>query len=82
MKYMKYFAGCALAVGLLAAGTPVASAQDWRNEHQMQDQYGNSYYRQESPNGYYNGSGYNNSYGYTNTYDRLEELQEHIGLVP
>jgi hypothetical protein len=31
MKYAKYFAGFALAVGLLAAGTPTASAQDyWR----------------------------------------------------
>ncbi len=30
MKYTKYFAGFALAVGLLAAGTTTASAQDWR----------------------------------------------------
>ena len=78
MKYTKYFAGCALALGLLAAGTPTASAQDWRYEHQTQDQYENPYYRQDNRNGYYNGHGYNNSYGNTNTYDRIEELQEHI----
>ena len=29
MRYTKYFAGFALAVGLLAAGTPTASAQDY-----------------------------------------------------
>ena len=29
MKYTKYFAGFALAVGLLAAGTSTASAQDY-----------------------------------------------------
>ena len=78
MKYTNYFAGCALAVGLLAAGTPTVSAQDWRYEHQMQDQYGNPYYRQDNRDGYNNAYGYNNSYGYTNTYDRIEELQEHI----
>jgi hypothetical protein len=38
MKYTKYFAGFALAVGLLAAGTPTASAQDWRyRDYQRQD---------------------------------------------
>jgi hypothetical protein len=31
MKYTKYFAGFALAVGLLAAGTPTASAQGYEN---------------------------------------------------
>lgn len=31
MKYTKYFAGFALAVGLLAAGAPTASAQSWGN---------------------------------------------------
>jgi hypothetical protein len=30
MKYTKYFAGFALAVGLLAAGTTPASAQEYR----------------------------------------------------
>jgi len=30
MKYAKYFAGFALAVGLLAAGTSTASAQGYR----------------------------------------------------
>ena len=30
MKFAKYFAGFALAAGLLAAGTTTASAQDWR----------------------------------------------------
>jgi hypothetical protein len=30
MKYAKYLTGFALAVGLLAAGTTTASAQDWR----------------------------------------------------
>jgi hypothetical protein len=78
MKYTRYFAGCALAVGLFAAGTRTASAQDWRYEHQTQDQYGNPYYRQDNGNGYYNAYGYNNSNGYTNTYDRIEELQQHI----
>jgi hypothetical protein len=58
MKYTKYFAGCALAVGLLAAGTPTASAQDWCYRHQVQDPYGNPYYRQD------NRKGYNDSYGY------------------
>src|SRR5690242_16991259 len=33
MKYTKYFAGFALAVGLLAAGTTTASAQDWRGRN-------------------------------------------------
>ena len=77
MNYTKYFAGCALAVGLLAAGTPTASAQDWRYQN-YRDQYGNPYYRQDNRNGYYNSYSYNNAYGYTNTYDRIEELQEHI----
>jgi hypothetical protein len=74
----KYFAGCALAVGLLTAGIPTASAQEWRYQRQVQDQYGNPYYRQGNQNGYYNDYGPSNSYGYTNTYDRIEELQEHI----
>lgn len=69
MNYSKYFAGCVLAVGLLAAGTPTASAQDWRYQN-YRDQYGNPYYRQDNL--------YNKAYGYTNTYDRIEELQEHI----
>jgi len=30
MKFAKYFAGFALAAGLLADGTTTASAQDWR----------------------------------------------------
>jgi hypothetical protein len=39
MRYTKYFAGFALAVGLLAAGTTTASAQEyWGNRaHQRQD---------------------------------------------
>ena len=78
MNYTKYFAGCALAVGLLAADTPTASAQDWRYEHQSQDQYGNPYYRQDYRNGYPNAYGYSNAYGSGNRYDRMEELQEHI----
>jgi hypothetical protein len=73
MKYTKYIAGCALAVGLLAATTPTASAQDWRDQRQVQNQYGNPYYGQYARNGY------NNAYDYTNSYDRREELQEHIG---
>jgi hypothetical protein len=72
MNYTKYFAGCALAVGLLAAGTPTASAQDWRYEHQFQDQYGNPYYRQDMRDSY------NNAYAYRNSYDRREELEQHI----
>ena len=72
MNYTKYFAGCALALGLLAAGTPTASAEDWRYQHQAQDQYGNPYYRQDMRDGY------NNAYGYTNSYDRREELEQHI----
>ena len=72
MNYTKYFAGCALAVGLLVAGTPTASAQDWRYQHQIQDQYGNPYYRQDMRDAY------NNAYGYRNSYDRREELEEHI----
>jgi hypothetical protein len=78
MQCMKYFAGCTLAVGLLAAGTSTASAQDWRYQHQVQDQYGNPYYRQDDRNGYSNAFDYNNAYGYSNSYDRIEELQEHI----
>jgi hypothetical protein len=77
MKYTKYFAGCALAVGLLAAGTPTASAQDWGYRHQVQDPYGNPHYRQDNRNGYNNSYGYT-AYGYNNRYDRMEELQEHI----
>ena len=76
MNYPKYFAGCMLAVGLFAAGTPTASAQDWR--YQYRDRYGNPSYRQDTRNGYYNSYGYNNAYAYTNTYDSIEELQEHI----
>jgi len=72
MKSTKYIAGCALALGLLAAGTPIASAQDWRYQRQIPNQYGNPYYRQYTPNGY------NNRYDYTNSYDRREELEEHI----
>jgi hypothetical protein len=34
MKFTRYFAGFALAVGLLAAGTTTASAQDWRYARQ------------------------------------------------
>ena len=72
MNYTKYFAGCALAVGLLAAGTPTASAQDWRYQHQFQNQYGNQYYRQDMRDGY------NNAYAYLNSYDRRAELRQHI----
>ena len=75
MSYRKYFGACVLVLGLLALGTPIASAQDWHSPYR--DQYGNPYYRQENRNGpYYNAYGYNNVY--TNTYDRIEELQEHI----
>jgi hypothetical protein len=63
MKYTKYFAGCALAVGLFAAGIPAASAQV---------QYGNPYYRQDDRNRYSGG------YRSGNSYDRIEELQQHI----
>jgi hypothetical protein len=69
MNYTKYFAGCALAVGLLAVGAPTASAQDWRYQHQFQDQYG---YRQDMRDSY------NNAYAYPNTYDRREELEQHM----
>ena len=78
MQCMRYFAGCALAVGLLAAGTPTASAQDWRYQQQVQNQYGNPSYRQDNRNGYSNAYDYNNAYGYGNSYDRIEELQVHI----
>src|SRR4051794_1092157 len=78
MNYIKYFAGCALALGLLAAGTPTASAQGWRYQYQGQDQYGNPNYRPYYGNGYDSPGGYGNAYGYSNTYDRTEELQEHI----
>lgn len=71
MNYTKYFVGCALAVGLLAAGTPIASAQDWSYEHQFQDQHGNPYYRQNMRDSY-------NAYAYRNSYDRREELEQHI----
>jgi hypothetical protein len=37
MKYTKYFAGFALAVGLLAAGTRTASAQEYGRTYQRQD---------------------------------------------
>jgi len=76
MNYARYFAGCVLAVGLLAAGTPTASAQDWR--YQYRDRYGNSSYRQDTRNGHYNSYGYNSAFGYTNNYDAIEELQKHI----
>ena len=72
MTYIKYFAGCALGVGLLAAGAPTASAQDWRYQYQVQDQYGNPIYRPNYSNGY------NSPYSDGNIYDRTEELQEHI----
>jgi hypothetical protein len=72
MNYTKYFAGCALAVGLLAAGTPTASAQDWRYQRQFQDQHSNPYYRQDMRDSY------NNPYAYRNSYDRREELEQHI----
>ena len=78
MKYTKYFAGFALGVGLLAAGTLTASAQDWRYERPVQEQYGNRYYRQDYTNGYNTAYGYNNAYGYGNRYERVEELQEDI----
>jgi hypothetical protein len=66
MSRTKYFAGFALATGLLIAGAPIASAQDWRYQQQVQDRYGNPYYRQDERN------------GYSNSYDRREELEEHI----
>ena len=72
MNYTKYFAGCALAVGLLAAGTPTASAQDWRYQRQFQDQHSNPYHRQDMRDSY------NNPYAYRNSYDRREELEQHI----
>jgi hypothetical protein len=72
MNYTKIFTGCALAVGLLAADTPTASAQDWRYQNQAQDQYGNPYYRQ------YRRDGYSNAYAYQNYYDRREALERHI----
>ena len=78
MNYTKSIAGCALAVGLLAAGTTAASAQDWRSQYQVQDQYGSPSYRPNYGNGYIGPNRYNNAYGYSNTYDRMEELQEHI----
>src|SRR5438552_7700710 len=78
MRYTKYFAGCALAVGLLVAGTPTATAQDWRYQSPTRDQYGNPYYRQDIRNGYPNAYGYTNAHDSGNRYDRIEELQEHI----
>ena len=69
MKWIKCFAGCALATGLLTAGTTVASAQDWRYQQQFQD-------RQDYRTGYNNA--YNRTYGNSNSYDRMQELQEHI----
>jgi hypothetical protein len=86
MNYTKYFAGCALAVGLLAAGTPTAFAQDWRSQQPVQDQYGNPFNPQTNRNGYNNGYDYNNAYGssgsnvygYRNSYDQREELEQHI----
>lgn len=71
MNYAKYFAGCTLAVGLFAAGTPTASAQDWRYQ-QFQDEHGNAYYRQDMRDSY------NNAYDYRNSYDRREDLEQHI----
>ena len=75
MKYTKYLAGIALAVGLLAAGTPSASAQDWSHSYPVQDSYGNSYYRQDNRNGDVYG---HSAYGNRNRYDQMEELQEHV----
>ena len=72
MNFTKISAGCALAVGLLAAVTPTASAQDWRYQRQVQDQYGNPYDRQSMRDGD------NNAYGYRNSYDRREQLEQHI----
>jgi len=69
MKWIKCFAGCALATGLLTAGTTVASAQDWRYQQQFQD-------RQDYRTGYNNA--YNRTYGNSNSYDRIEELEQHI----
>ena len=39
MKYTKYFAGFALAVGLLAAGTNTASAQQWHDRSYARQDY-------------------------------------------
>jgi hypothetical protein len=77
MKYTKYFAGCALAVGLIVAGARTASAQEWGYQYQVRDQYGNPSYGQYNRNGYDNAYAYP-AYGYANRYDRGEELQEHI----
>ncbi len=63
MRYAKYFAGFALAAGMLAT---TASAQDWRYQQQGQYQYQNQYPNQD----YVRNSG--------NYYDQAEELQEHI----
>jgi hypothetical protein len=62
MRYTKYFAGFALAAGMLAASASTASAQDWH------------YYQQPNQYQYYGG----NQYDSGNRYDRIEELQEHI----
>jgi len=67
MRYMKYFAGFALAAGMLAAGTSTASAQEWRY-YQQPNQYQYQSPSQYSGNQYYSGK----------RYDRIEELQEHI----
>lgn len=68
MRYTKYFAGCALVTGILAAITPTVSAQDWRYYYSQPDQY-----QYEGQGGYYG----NRYYG-GNRYDLIEELQEHI----
>jgi hypothetical protein len=67
MRYMKYFAGCALVMGILAAITPTVLAQDWRYYPQP-DQY-----QYEGQGGYYG-----NRYDGGNRYDLIEELQERI----
>jgi hypothetical protein len=48
MKYAKYFAGFALAVGLLAAGTPTASAQDWRRRDYARQDFRYDYSRMDA----------------------------------
>ena len=45
MRYMKYFAGFALAAGMLAAGTSTASAQEWRDGYYQRQDLRNDYYR-------------------------------------
>jgi hypothetical protein len=45
MRYVKYFAGFALAAGMLAAGTSTASAQEWRDRYYQRQDLRNDYYR-------------------------------------